>query len=692
MKRRVSVHKSVGGVSRIALTVCLVVLVVVFVTAYNIGSSTANPHKQRLLQSNMKLLSAKKEDVAKCEARKQTYLNGEKISVTQVIDELELQKRAVEDGLRMEQERAASMRLLVQKCKEGIAELRKKAFGAPAENITAYMESLETKRLKLIEQYETLTDIKEVHRRKDLITLQQAIVQQLILLDAQAGPTGRVTACEASPAKYSVVFDIGSSGNRVHVYKYTVKPITGNGTIANAGNTTDGIIESLAVQTSTTAKPRDLISQITLKEELFKFNHRALSKLPNPVAEAPGALRELFDQAKAFVPAEMHFCTPVEFKATAGLRMLGVDKATEILSAIRREYRNETFWLRGSAPVRILDGSEEGPMAWLTVNFLLGAFEQGSGANTVAVIDLGGGSTQVVFEPHTDTFYQMPELHQFTAQLGGRTVRAYQHSYEGFGLHAATRELLYNLQGKRQPKPPKATQQRQTSTAPPTEDGGFLGNLFGDGHNPGDADGDDNNNVEQTKLTLPLDPTAVEAFPCFAVGYIDALGVSNTKMTKDGVPLTQPNFTACANLFRDRLLKPHDVPCPMAGHCGIGNTYQPPLTQFPGNIYAFSFIFDLLEAANATALAVSSEKFVARLSDLQEIGTRRCADLTLDRIRAAELRGSLQPAYDCMYYAYVYTLLRDGYGIADDRQLHVAKKINAFETAWTLGASLISLA
>ncbi|KPA75889.1 putative nucleoside phosphatase putativeguanosine diphosphatase [Leptomonas pyrrhocoris] len=699
MKGHISVRKTVGGVSRLALAVCLVVLVIVFVTAYGVGTSTANPRKARLMSTNIRVLNQNKVELEKCDQMRKTYLNGDKLTNAQLIASLQEREVAAKEALKMEKEREASIRSVVQRCTDDVDTLRKKAFGATAKNITAYLAELETRRVGLLDQLESLTNLKEMHRRSDLITLEKALVQQLTEVNRQQLVTDRVSACAKSPVKFSVVFDIGSSGNRVHVYKYSVNAATQDATTATPS------VNALATLPTTT-RPRDILNEIKLDEELFRYNYDALTKLPNPVADAPRALRKLFDAAKAFVPQEQHVCTPVEFKATAGLRSVGADTATATLSAIRQAFLNESFWLRGSAPVRMLDGKEEGPMAWLTVNFLLGSFDGhrsgGSRSNsTVAVIDLGGGSTQVVFEPHEAAFNTVPSHQQFTAQFGSRPVRAYQHCYEGFGLHAATRALLYSIQGKLPAKPSTTT-----TTAAPTEQqqqhGDMFNALFGGGGGAGERndgngkrterDGDDGA-IEEAKTGPSPDPIAVVAFPCFAAGYTDPLGVSNTKpsTTVEGTPVSGPNFTACANLFRDRLLRPVGESCPTA-HCGIGRTHQPPLEQFAGDIYVISFVFDLLEAANATSLAVSPDEFAVRLADVEQIGVRRCAALTLDSIKTATVRSSLQPVYDCMYYAYSYALLKYGYGIPQDRSLHVVKRIQGYEMAWTLGASLISIA
>ncbi|KPI88118.1 putative nucleoside phosphatase putative guanosine diphosphatase [Leptomonas seymouri] len=682
MKGRVNGRKSVGGVGRIALTVCIGVLIVVFVMAYVVGIGAANPRKARLMESSRQLLERRKAELGKCMQMRDTYLNGDQLSAAQLIESLQGRTAAARESLRLEKEREASMRSVVQRCRDELKDLRNKSYGTPAGGIKAQLAELEKRRLALMDQHESLTNIKEMHRRSDLMALQKALVQKLAEMQRQPVGPDPATVCNKSPVMFSVVFDIGSSGNRVHVYKYALKaPTDGAPTVAPS--------LSAVARAPTAVEQRDVIGAIALKEEFFQKNYEALTKLPNPVKDAPGALRELFDGAKAFVSPHLHVCTPVEFKATAGLRSLGAEKAAEVLRAIRREYANEALWLRGSAPVRILGGSEEGPMAWLTVNFLLGAFEMNSGNATVAVIDVGGGSTQMVFEPGEGAFLTLPAHQQFTARLGRRPVRAYQHSYEGFGLHAATHELLSRIQVKPQTKP--LTETSATMQSMPSEwqqqQGNTFSELFGSGD---DTAADSNDDAEEAVADPQPDPAAMEAFPCFAVGYIDPLGVSNTKKTEAGVPVTGPNFAACVKLFRDRILKPENEPCPVA-HCGIGKTPQPPLAAFTGDIYVLSFVYDLLSAASATSLAVSSEKFMVRLADLEQIGTRRCTALTLNSIKEATVDSSLQPAYDCMYYSYAYALLKYGYGIPEERQLHVAKSINGYEMAWTLGASLISL-
>lgn len=685
---RVTGGKLRRSMGRVVVAFFAAVLVVVFLTSYEVGVGTANPLQSRHMQLTENAVMKSESNLASCREVNGDLKSGGDVNAAQAVAEMKRQREELVSIVALERERVASARSLLQVCEDALARDLSVLFGVADHNITARLRSLEEKRTHLESVISMLNTgpfgAVELRRSSDIRALQAALFHEM---RASKKKAENVEPCTKSSDKYSAVFDIGSTGNRVHVYKYRVAPAAH--TAAAAGSE---------------------LSDMDLAEEFFELNHIALSELDNPVRDAPEALWELFVKAKDFVPADLHACTAVEFKATAGLRMLGMEKATEILAGIRERYRNEAFWLRGNAPVRILDPREEGPMAWLTVNYLLGAFSRGAmaAASTVAIIDLGGGSTQIVFEPDERAFDRMHTDFRYSATLGSRSVRAYQHSYEGYGLHAATKALLFHVQGKSQEKPgggtTTSTATTTTTTAP--ANGDDKATSVWDGQGNLDADGSGERDDIVTKRAPPMlpplpppppDAEAVEAFPCFAVGYEDPLGVKNVKRNNVGKPVMPTNFQACANLFRDRLLKTVGLTCE-AANCGIAGVMQPPLTNFTGEIYAFSFIFDLLVLANKSLVpagaAVSKEKFEVKLPDLAKIAEGHCSAFSLTRIAEATAKeglGSLKPEYECMYYSYVYALLRYGYEVPEDRVLHVAKKIRGYETAWSLGASLLSL-
>jgi guanosine-diphosphatase len=148
------------------------------------------------------------------------------------------------------------------------------------------------------------------------------------------------------------------------------------------------------------------------------------------------------EKAVADVPADAAKCTPIALKATAGLRLLGEEKSTEILEAVTRLFEKYPFKMIPNA-VAVMDGADEGPYAWLTVNFLLGSLNPNSKRKTSGIIDLGGGSTQLVFAPDSDEILKVgPKESVYDVKYLGRRIRTYQHSYLGLGLKEAQKKVL----------------------------------------------------------------------------------------------------------------------------------------------------------------------------------------------------------------------------------------------------------
>lgn len=90
----------------------------------------------------------------------------------------------------------------------------------------------------------------------------------------------------------------------------------------------------------------------------------------------------------------------------------------------------------GPNAVQILDGKDEGVFAWVTVNFLLGNFQPGM--ETVGIMDLGGGSTQIVLAPEDDDEIDaLPDQYVASVPLGETAMDVYQYSHLGYGLMEA---------------------------------------------------------------------------------------------------------------------------------------------------------------------------------------------------------------------------------------------------------------
>jgi guanosine-diphosphatase len=126
-----------------------------------------------------------------------------------------------------------------------------------------------------------------------------------------------------------------------------------------------------------------------------------LSSFPDDPNAAAASLNPLLERALAEIPSHLHSCTPMALKATAGLRLLGDEKSTLILMAVRSRLVATGFPiadLKSGDGVAVMDGSDEGVFAWITVNYLTQRIG-GKRMSTSGVMDLGGGSTQIVFEP-----------------------------------------------------------------------------------------------------------------------------------------------------------------------------------------------------------------------------------------------------------------------------------------------------
>lgn len=88
----------------------------------------------------------------------------------------------------------------------------------------------------------------------------------------------------------------------------------------------------------------------------------------------------------------------------------------------------------------MLTAFRAGVYAWITVNYLLDSLKASVSSN--AVLDLGGGSTQIVFEPHV--LAQNPVVdgeHKYSLTFGAEHRELYQHSYLGYGLMSARKSI-----------------------------------------------------------------------------------------------------------------------------------------------------------------------------------------------------------------------------------------------------------
>lgn len=378
-----------------------------------------------------------------------------------------------------------------------------------------------------------------------------------------------------------------------------------------------------------------------------------LSSFKTDAEGAAKSLDPLMEVAMTTVPNEYKSCTPIAVKATAGLRLLGEEMSHKILEAVRTRLETQYPFAvvsREKGGVEIMKGEDEGVFAWITTNYLLGKIGGPDETPTAAVFDLGGGSTQIVFQP---TFKQSPHGgmppkmeegdHKYKLTFGGREFELYQHSHLGYGLMSA-RNALHQLVVDRMHK------QNPDSKA------WLSGPIPNSCITPG----------FQKKVTveMPKDhPLAGEH-------------VVTMEGPPDAIP-AQCRALAEAILYKDKA-------CTLAP-CSFNGVHQPSLekTFAKEDVYIFSYFYD------RTAELGMPESFTLR--ELHDLTAKVCGgEKTWDAFAGIEdaVKNLRERQESCLDLNFMSALLHTGYEMPIDREVKIAKKIKGNELGWCLGASL----
>ncbi|KAI0304320.1 nucleoside phosphatase family-domain-containing protein [Multifurca ochricompacta] len=417
----------------------------------------------------------------------------------------------------------------------------------------------------------------------------------------------------SSLVQYALMIDAGSTGSRIHIYKFN-----------NCG------------------------SSPVYEYEKFVQKNPGLSAYAGRPGDAAQSLDSLLDTAVRTVPEALHHCTPVAVKATAGLRLLGAPQAAEILDAVRERLSTMyPFPLVPEDPVAIMDGRDEGVYAWVTANYLMDTIRADSLKTAVpyAVLDLGGASTQIVFEPVFDSAKSDAALregeHKYELKFGGKEHVLYQHSYLGYGLMRARKGVhrLVNFMAS-------------TRT---TAVGAEIGN------------------------------------PCLAretrrVVEVEVAGSPATTQNVTMVGGDIGSFEACNRIMQ--LVMAKDAICEVKP-CSFDGVYQPSLLDtFPnGKILLLSYFYDrinpLLPPSTSRPLTIAS---------IADLATDVCLGQPSWEKRWGDNKQAMEELLDrpeyCLDLTFMHALLRLGYEFDDGRTIEIGKRIDGTELGWALGAAI----
>jgi len=106
-------------------------------------------------------------------------------------------------------------------------------------------------------------------------------------------------------------------------------------------------------------------------------------------------LQPILDWATAVFPAKDHKRIPILLFATAGVRKLSSEAQNVLMADIEHILSTSPFMFEPGW-ARVITGEDEGIFSWVSVNYKLGAFQEGDSTAPppVSVIDMGGSSLQ----------------------------------------------------------------------------------------------------------------------------------------------------------------------------------------------------------------------------------------------------------------------------------------------------------
>lgn len=453
-------------------------------------------------------------------------------------------------------------------------------------------------------------------------------------------PTG-AAADDDSVLSYGLVIDAGSSGSRLHIFKWPKRRFDASKLPAR----------DLSV-------PVELDSASKCTPGIDK--PEGVTKLAALVASA---------KAMPIFADGVASQTPVFLKATAGMRIATPEVRARQLASVRDMLRKSGFLFTSDSQARVISGEEEGVFGWLSVNYAKGALHYAAPntlTGTYGALDLGGASTQITIKP------ALPDIlsDSFTVRLGAVLAEdLYTHSFLYFGQNELTTRVNQALLYQNWPAAP-AGQAPSTVPSPCLYAG--LNQSFTD-----PATG------ASTTLVGYGDMDACRNGPLASLINKRAVCLTVPRPRLDSLAAPAPPAPA-GPAQHGRALRALPSPAPAinatASGCSIQGVYQPPLTGLRLVAFSgFTYVWNLLDMPGEGGTLAA---FEPRVRDL-------CA---LSWAQVQQQYGSVAPpaflATYCLGGAATLSLLVDGYGMdpTDPQALIVAESADTY--GWALGSIL----
>ncbi|KAI8486470.1 Ectonucleoside triphosphate diphosphohydrolase 3 [Branchiostoma belcheri] len=370
----------------------------------------------------------------------------------------------------------------------------------------------------------------------------------------------------------------------------------------------------------------------------------------DPTKAGPSLDKCLSTVAMTTVPSHARADTPIYLGATAGMRLLrerSLETSTQIMTSVQTTLRHYPFQFE-PVQARIISGREEGSFSWVTVNYLVGNFEnnvQTLSPTTYGALDMGGASTQITFVPPSDVTIPLEDA--TLLRLYGVDYHVYAHSFLCYGRVEAERRFFANLV--------------------------VASNYTSEVENPCAPSGY-NHTLPASYLFEAPCSQGKQALLTWGseVTFPDHLDVAETNFTMVG----SSSYAGCV-AHVDKLYN-FSEPCDYAS-CSFNGVYQPSLH---GNFQAFSFFYYVVDFLNLTRPGNFS---------ISEFNTNVNTYCSKTWKEVQSIPGPLldQLALYCLDAQYIYTLLVKGYGFEKDTwNVTFINQVKETNLGWALGFML----
>lgn len=234
--------------------------------------------------------------------------------------------------------------------------------------------------------------------------------------------------------RYGIVVDAGSSGSRIHIYKWQ-------------DPNTIPINDKQAHSVPKIYQSSDWVYKVSPGLSSFEDHpKKAFSKHIKP----------LLKFAESVIPKNQIKNTPIFVQATAGMRLLKPKKQLEILNNVCSGIQKSTDFLLTdcASQIQVIDGETEGIYGWLSLNYLSGYFNDYDSTQsrhfTYGFMDMGGASAQIAFEPSDKN--EITKHREDIAKINLKSINGdtqewnvFVSTWLGFGANQARQRYLAQL-------------------------------------------------------------------------------------------------------------------------------------------------------------------------------------------------------------------------------------------------------